>query len=124
MRHVYYKSTTSKSPLSAAVQAGDTLYLSGQLGISPETGRMVSPDAGQQAAQVMNNIETLLKQAGFQMDDVVKTMIFVADSADLPEINAVYASVWGEEKPARSAVQVVFPNKAVKVEIEAIAVKQ
>ena len=123
MKHMYYKSATSASPLSAAVKAGDTLYLSGQLGISPETKKVVSDDAGEQTVQVLKNMETVLKEAGYTFDDVVKTMIFVADSADMPKINAAYAAVWGEDKPARSAVQVIFPNKAVKVEIEAIAVQ-
>lgn len=124
MKHLYYKSATSASPLSAAVRAGNTLYLSGQLGISPETKKMVSEDAGEQTVQVLKNMEAVLTEAGFTFDDVTKTMIFVADSNDMPKINAAYATVWGEDKPARSAVQVIFPNKAVKVEIEAIAVKQ
>lgn len=124
MKHTYYKSVTSSSPLSAAVKAGDTLYLSGQLGISPETKKVISDDAGEQTEQALKNMEVVLKQAGYSFRDVVKTMIFVADSADMPKINAAYAAVWGENKPARSAVQVIFPNKAAKVEIEAIAVKQ
>jgi len=123
MKHTYYKSATSSSPLSAAVKAGDTLYVSGQLGICPDTKKMVSNNAGEQTAQVMKNIEAILTESGFTFDDVVKTMIFVADSADMPNINAAYAAIWGEDKPARSAVQVIFPNKAVKVEIEVIAVK-
>ena len=56
MKHTYYKSTTSSSPLSAAVKAGETLYLSGQLGISPETGKIVSHDAGEQNVQVLKNM--------------------------------------------------------------------
>ena len=123
MKHTYYKSATSSSPLSAAVKAGDTLYLSGQLGISPETKKVVSDDAGEQTAQALKNMEALLTEAGYTFADVVKTMVFVADTADMPKINAAYETVWGEDKPARSAVQVVFPNKAAKVEIEAIAVK-
>jgi len=124
MKHTYYKSVTSSSPLSAAVKADNTLYLSGQLGISPVTKKIVSDDAGEQTVQVLKNMEAVLAEAGFSFDDVVKTMIFVADSADMPKINEAYASVWGEDKPARSAVQVIFPNKAVRVEIEAIAVRQ
>lgn len=123
MKHTYYKSATSSSPLSAAVKAGNTLYVSGQLGICPETKKMVSNDAGEQTAQVMRNIEAILTEAGFTFEDVVKTMIFFADSADIPDINDVYAATWGEYKPARSAVQVTFPNKAAKVEIEVIAVR-
>ena len=124
MKHKYFTSTTSKSPLSAAVKAGDTIYLSGQLGIDPKSQEMISDDAGEQTIQVMKNIESLLTSAGYSFDDVVKTMIFVADSNDMPKINKAYASVFSENKPARSAVQVIFPNKAVKVEIEVIAIKQ
>lgn len=123
MKHTYYKSATSSSPLSAAVEANGTLYLSGQLGICPETKKVISDDAGEQTSQAFKNMQAILTEAGYCFDDVVKTMVFVADTADMPKINAAYAAVWGEDKPARSAVQVVFPNKAVKVEIEAIAVK-
>lgn len=124
MKHIYFKSKTSSSPLSAAVKAGDTLYTSGQLGISPETHKMISDDAGEQTTQALENLKNVLEGAGYSFDDIVKTMIFVADAADMPAINAAYAAAWGEDKPSRSAVQVIFPNKAAKLEIEAIAVKQ
>ena len=94
MKHTYYKSTTSSSPLSAAVKAGETLYLSGQLGISPETGKIVSHDAGEQTVQVLKNMEDVLTQAGYSFEDVVKTMIFVADRGDMPAVNNAYSSVW------------------------------
>ena len=72
MKHTYYKSATSSSPLSAAVKAGSTLYLSGQLGISPETKKIVSDDAGEQTVQVLKNMEAVLTEAGFSFDDVVR----------------------------------------------------
>lgn len=93
------------------------------MGISPETKKIVSEDAGEQTIQALKNLEVILNEAGYTFNDVVKTLVFVADSSDLPKINEAYSSVWGENKPARSAVQVIFPNKAAKVEIEAIAVK-
>lgn len=123
MERIYYKSATSVNPLSAAVRVGDTLYVSGQLGIDPATKKMAGEDAASQTRQAMINLRAVLENAGFTMDDVVKTMVYAADGADMPAINAEYGSAWGENKPARSAVLVAFPNKAAKFEVEAIAVK-
>lgn len=124
MKHIYYKSVTSVNPLSAAVRAGNTLYVSGQLGIDPATGKMAGDDAASQTRQAMSNLRTVLENAGFSMDDVVKTMVYAASSTDMPAINAEYGAVWGENKPARSAVLVSFPNPAAKFEVEAVAVKE
>lgn len=124
MKHTFYKSATSKNPVSAAVKAGDTLYISGQLAIDPATGKMVSDDAGEQTVQVLKNIQSVAANAGFSMDDIVKTTVYAANREDMPAINAAYAKAWGEDKPARLAILSQFPNPAVKVEIEAIAVKQ
>lgn len=127
MNRTFFASKTSKNHLSAAVhipQASDFLFVSGQLGIDPATGKMVADDAGAQAAQVMKNLRSVLEEAGFSMEEVVKTMVYAADRVDMPAINAAYADAMGGHKPARSAVLVTFPNPAVKVEVEAIAIRK
>ncbi len=122
MKKQYYKSATSKSPLSGAVLAGDTLYISGQLGIDPATGIMQEGTAAQ-AEQAMRNLKNQLAQADMTFDDVVKTLIFVRDTADVAAVNQAYAAYFGEDKPARSLVKVEFPNPKALVEIEAVAVR-
>lgn len=124
MEKKFLKSSTSASPLSAAVQVGDTLYVSGQLAISPETKKMISDDVTEQTEQVMKNLQSVVENAGFKISDIIKTTVYVADGADMPAVNAAYKKFFDEDAlPARCAFQVVFPNKAVKVEIEAVAVK-
>ncbi len=122
MAKQYFKSATSKNPLSGAVLAGNTLYISGQLGIDPATGQMQEGDEAQ-TRQVMENLKAQVEAAGMCLSDIVKTMIYVAADTDTKAVNTVYASYFAENYPARSLVRAAFPNTAVKVEIEAIAVK-
>ena len=123
MSKKYYRSATSKSPLSGAVLAGNTLYVSGQLGIDPSNGKMQEGDRAQ-TLQAMENLSAQLAQAGMTLEDVVKTMIYVAADTNVAEVNEAYASYFGENLPARSLVRAAFPNTAAKVEIEAIAVTE
>lgn len=123
MNKIYYKSETSKSPLSAAIQAGDTLYVSGQLGIKPGTNELAGAEAEKQMEQAMNNLEAILKEASMSFRNIVKTMVFVADKTDVPIINNIYMKYFDNNYPTRSCVQVSFPRDGVKVEIEAIAIK-
>lgn len=110
-------------PYVQAVQAGNTVYVSGQLPIVPETGELHSGSIGEQTCQSMRNIEAILTAAGYTLADVVKTTIFLKDLADFAEVNAAYATFFPENPPARACVQVAKLPKDGKVEIEAIAVK-
>ena len=107
---------------SAAVEANGTIYVSGQLGLNPETGDFASPDAAGQAEQALKNLKTMLEQAGLTMDNVVKTCVFLADIADFSAVNEVYSSFFNAPYPARSCMQVGALPRAAKVEIEAIVV--
>ncbi len=109
-------------PYVHAVKAGDTLYTSGQLGLIPETG--VLPEGVEaQAKQAMENLKAVVEAAGMTMADIVKTTVFLSDINDFAAVNAIYASYFTGDAPARSCVQVAQLPKAGLVEVEAIAVK-
>ena len=109
-------------PYVHAVKAGNTLYTSGQLGLIPETG--VLPEGVEaQAKQAMENLKSVVEAAGMTMADIVKTTVFLADINDFAAVNAIYASYFTGDAPARSCVQVAQLPKAGLVEVEAIAVK-
>jgi len=109
-------------PYSAGVQAGDLVFLSGQVAIDAE-GHITGYSAIEQARKVMENMKAQLAAAGLGMDAVVKTTIFLADIDDFQNINDVYAEYFSEPYPARSTVQVAALPKGVKLEIEAIAIR-
>ena len=109
-------------PYSQAIQAGNILFASGQLGINPITGRFAE-GVKEQTLQVFKNIKAILAEAGFEIGDVVKTTVFLADMDDFAAMNEVYASQFNGAFPARSAVAVKTLPKNGLVEIEVIAVK-
>jgi 2-iminobutanoate/2-iminopropanoate deaminase len=105
-------------PYSPAVRAGDWLVLAGQVGLDPATGRIVDGGVDAQARQVLKNITAILADCGAALSNVAKTTIFVTDMGDFGTVNAVYADVFGDHRPARSTVEVgALPGGAV-VEIE------
>lgn len=108
-------------PYSQAILAGNELFCSGQIAIDPATGEMNGSDAAAQAEQVLRNIGAVLRAAGMDYANVVKTTIFLTDMNDFAAVNAVYASYFDAVKPARSTVAVSALPKSALVEIEAIA---
>lgn len=107
-------------PYSPGVKLGSMLYMSGQLGLDPATGKL--PEGVEaQAEQSLTNIENLLAEAGATMANVVKTTVFLADIADFARVNEVYAKHFEAPFPARSAVQVAAIPAGGLVEIEVIA---
>ncbi|MBC7106783.1 MAG: RidA family protein [Firmicutes bacterium] len=110
-------------PYSQAVRAGDWLFVSGQIALDPLTGELVHENAAAQAARVLENIGAILRAAGMDYADVVKTTIFLTDLRDFAAVNEVYARYFSERPPARSTVQVSALPKGARVEIETIAVK-
>lgn len=99
------------------------LFASGQLGIDPATGNFVEGTVKEQTAQAFKNVKAILTEAGYDIDDVVKTTVFLADMGDFVAMNEVYASQFEGTFPARSAVAVKTLPKNGLVEIEVIAVK-
>lgn len=110
-------------PYSQAIQAGNTVYVSGQLPIDPATGAFAGADIAAQTRQSLTNIRSILAEAGYSMTDVVKTTVLLADIADFAAMNAVYAEFFTAPFPARAAFQVAALPKNALVEIECAAVK-
>ncbi len=102
------------------MRAGGYLFASGQLGLDPATGNL-RDGIEAQTRQALSNIKAVLAEAGADMDDVVKTTIFLADMADFATVNALYAEMFQQEPPARSTVQVAALPKNGLVEIEVVA---
>jgi 2-iminobutanoate/2-iminopropanoate deaminase len=108
-------------PYSQAIAAGGLLFASGQIALDPETNELIEGDVEAQAERVLRNLMAILEQAGTGPGAVVKTTIYLADMADFPRVNAVYARFLGVEPPARATVQVAGLPMGVSVEIDLIA---
>lgn len=108
-------------PYSQAIIAGGLVFTAGQLGTDPATGNFVEGGIEAQTRQVLLNIQAVLKAAGCTLDDVVKTTVFLADMNEFAAMNAVYATFFPHDPPARSTVQVARLPKDGRVEIETIA---
>ena len=111
-------------PYSQAVQAGNTLFVSGQLPIDPATGAFAGSDIASQTRQSLTNVKAILTEAGTDMDHVLKTTVFLSDMNNFAAMNEVYATFFTEGSyPSRSAVEVARLPKDALVEIEVIAAK-
>jgi len=109
-------------PYSQAIKAGNMLFASGQIPLKSD-GTMVTGGIAEQTRQVLENLTSVLKAAGLELKDVVKTTVFLSDMNNFAEMNKVYESFFGETKPARATVEVARLPKDVLVEIDCIAVE-
>lgn len=119
---------TEKAPAavgaySQAVEANGTLYISGQLPMNPETGKIVEGGIKEQTKQALENVKAILEEAGYSLKDVVKSTCLLSEIANFQDFNGVYASYYNENPPARAAFAVKDLPLGVLVEIETIAVK-
>ncbi len=115
------KAPKALGPYSAGVSTGTMVFTAGQIGIDPETGKMVEGGVPAQTKQIFENLMAILEEAGTSLDMIVKTTVFLQDISDFSQMNEVYASFFTGNYPARSAFQVgALPGGAL-VEIEAIA---
>ena len=110
-------------PYSVAVQAGDFVFVSGQVAIDPVTGKRTPDDVAAQAKQIMENLKSILGDVGLTMNDIAKTTIFLVDINDFPTVNDVYGSYFEDETPARSTVAVAALPGGFLVEIEVIVAR-
>jgi 2-iminobutanoate/2-iminopropanoate deaminase len=107
---------------SQAIKAGNTVYVSGQIGLVPGTKDFASPDVEGQTEQVMKNMGAVLAAAGASFSDVVKTTILLADMGDFAKVNAIYGKSFPENPPARATFAVKELPLSARVEIDAVAV--
>ncbi len=117
------KAPAAVGPYSQAVEVNGTLYISGQIPIIPATGEVVQGDIVAQTEQVFANIKAILAEAGYTIDNVVKTTVLMQNLGDFAAMNEVYARHFTAQQPARSTFQVAKLPKDVQIEIETIAVK-
>ena len=117
------KAPGAVGPYSQAVQVGGFLFASGQIPLDPATGRMVTGSIEDETRQVFENIKGLLESAGYTLQHVVKSLVFVTDMNDFAAINGIYAQYFAENPPARSFVAVKDLPKGARVEIEVVAWK-
>ncbi|HPH95348.1 MAG TPA: RidA family protein [Anaerolineaceae bacterium] len=118
------KAPKAIGPYSIAVQLGNLVFTSGQIGLDPATGAVVEGGIEAETHQVLKNLQAVLEAAGSSLDKVVKTTVFLRDMGDFAKMNAIYSEYFTGVFPARSAVQVAALPKGVAVEIEAIAVSE
>jgi 2-iminobutanoate/2-iminopropanoate deaminase len=108
-------------PYSPAVVFDRLVFVSGQGATDPATGRLAA-DVEAQTEQCLRNIEAILRAAGSRLDCVLRCGVFLADMADFPRMNAAYARVFGDHRPARTTIQAAaLPGEGLRVEIDAIA---
>ena len=117
------KAPAAIGPYSQAIQAGNLLFVSGQIPIAPATGAFAGDDITTQTRQSLTNVKNILETAGYTCADVVKTTVLLANMGDFAAMNAVYAEFFTAPCPARAAFAVKDLPKGALVEIEAIACK-
>jgi 2-iminobutanoate/2-iminopropanoate deaminase len=110
-------------PYSQAIATDALVFTAGQIALDPASGTVVGQTVAEQTERVLKNLAGVLEAAGSGLGRVVKTTVYLADMADFPAMNEVYARHFGQHKPARSTVQAAGLPKGVRVEIDAIAVR-
>ena len=124
MDKICFKSTKGPAaigPYCSAVVYGDTVYMSGVIGVDPAVGKPVEGGTLAQAKQVFENIRTMLGELNLTMDDVLKTTVFLKDLGDFAEVNKLYAEYFAPNFPARSCVEVSKLPMGLAIEVECIA---
>jgi len=115
------KAPAAIGPYSQAIQCGDLVFTAGQIGLSPSTGDFVANDVEGQTEQVLKNLAAVLKEAGVELRQVIKTTVYLTASEHFTLMNDVYKKYFVDDPPARSAVFVRALPKNALVEIDAIA---
>jgi 2-iminobutanoate/2-iminopropanoate deaminase len=110
-------------PYSQAIAAGNFVFVSGQIALHPHSGQLVTDNIEAETVLVMQNIESILKEAGLTFGNIVKTSIFLKDMQDFAKVNEVYGKYFKDQFPARETIQVAGLPKNVNVEISVIAAK-
>jgi 2-iminobutanoate/2-iminopropanoate deaminase len=111
-------------PYSQAIATDELVFCSGQVGLDPMGGELVSGGVEAETERALKNLEAVLDAAGCSLGDVVKTTCFLADIADFATFNAIYARFFPDPPPARSTFQVAALPKGARVEIEAVAARE
>jgi 2-iminobutanoate/2-iminopropanoate deaminase len=111
----------ARVPLSQAIAAGEWIFVSGQLGLDPSTGRLVTGGIAAETRQVCENMKAILEAAGSSLEKVVRVVIYMVDLGELMEMNQVFSSYFPQDPPARTTFQAAGLVAGARVEIEATA---
>lgn len=114
---------TPRGPYTPAIQAGDFIFVSGQVPIDPATNQFIHGDIKAETTRVLENIEMVLQGAGADRNDIVRCGVFLKDGKDFGAMNEAYTAFFGDHKPARTTVEAKFASPDMLVEIDAIAYK-
>lgn len=117
------KAPAAIGPYNQAVEQNGILFISGQIPLHPETGKIEAEDIREQTIQVLKNMENILQEAGYGFENVVKTTCYLKNMDDFQVFNQTYAQFFTGDEPARSAVEVSQLPKGALVKIEAMAIK-
>ena len=109
-------------PYSQAIRIGDFLYTSGQIALDPKSGKFLSGEIKEETEQTLRNISAILQADGLELENVIKTTVYLSDLNDFVQMNQIYEKYFSKNKPARACVQVAALPKGAKIEIEAIAI--
>jgi 2-iminobutanoate/2-iminopropanoate deaminase len=112
-----------RGPYAPAVAAGDFIFVAGQGPIDPATDRMSYGDIRHETRVTLSNVKRILEAAGASLNDVIRCGVFLKDVSDFAAMNEIYAEFFGDVRPARTTVQAVMPDPAIKVEIDCVAYK-
>ena len=115
------KAPAAIGPYSQAIRIGDYLYTSGQISLDPETMEMITGDIEVETEKVLINIEAILKADGLNLNNIIKTTVYLTDLSEFARMNQVYEKFFADTKPARACVQVAALPKGAKIEIDAVA---
>ena len=115
------KLPTARGPYSPAIRAGNLLFVSGYGPIDPQTDEVVRADFATQARVTLDNLKTLLTEAGTSLENVVKTTVYLSDMDDFPTLNEIYAGYFPDDPPARTTIQAARLPLDIAVEIDCIA---
>ena len=118
------KAPKAIGPYSQAIEVNGMIFTSGVIPINPKSNELVKGDIKVQAEQAIGNLAALLKEAGSDTEQVIKTTVFIKDMNDFAAVNEIYAKYFTKDFPARSCVEVARLPKDVLIEIEAIALKK
>lgn len=118
------KGPAAVGPYCTAVVYGETIYMSGMIGVDPATQKPVEGGTLAQAKQVFANIKTVLGELGATMDDVLKTTVYLTDMAEFAAVNQLYAEAFAPDYPARTCVEVSKLPMGLSIEVECIARKK
>ena len=108
-------------PYSQAIRIGDFLYTSGQIALDPKSGKFLSGEIKEETEQTLKNISAILQADGLELENVIKTTVYLSDLNDFAQMNQIYEKYFSKNKPARACVQVAALPKGAKIEIDAIA---